>query len=156
MNQVIISGNIVGNTNNNQKLYTYYKGNENNKSVLNFLVSVKRPFGKKDENGYYPSDLWAVKAFGLQADFIDQYYNAGDAISLTGYLAVDKGGEREDGTKYPDRTYICLQSHEFVPVSYNKNNKEAGSGIPTSKNDNVVAPKAKAAPKKASNFKVPF
>ena len=41
-------------------------------------------------------------------------------------------------------------------VSYNKNNKEAGSGIPTSKNDNVVAPKAKAAPKKASNFKVPF
>ena len=53
MNQVIISGNIVGNTNNNQKLYTYYKGNENKKSVLNFLVSVKRPFGKKDENGYY-------------------------------------------------------------------------------------------------------
>lgn len=153
MNLVTLSGNIVGNTNTNSKLYTFYKGNETKKSVLNFLVSVKRPFGKKDDNGYYPSDLWAVKAFGPQADFIDQYYNAGDAISLTGYLAVDKGGEKEDGTKYPDRIYVCLQSHEFVPISYSKK-KEGGDEVPVAKT--AVAAKAKPAAKKPAAFKMPF
>lgn len=154
MNQVILTGNIVGNTDNNQKLYTYYKGSETKKSVLNFLVSVKRPFGKKDDNGYYPSDLWAVKAFGPQADFIDQYYNAGDAISLTGYLAVDKGGEKDDGTKYPDRIYVCLQSHEFVPVSHSKKNAD-GDTVPVAKTAAAQA-KAKTAAKKPAAFKMPF
>lgn len=126
MNQITISGNIVGNTQNNDKLYQYYPGNESKKSVLNFLVSCQRPFAKKDENGYYPSDLFNCKAFGATADFINKYFQSGDAMEITGYLSIDKGGMKEDGTKYPDRTYICVTNPGFAPTS---RNKREGSGV---------------------------
>ena len=45
MNKVELSGNIVGNTATNEKLYVYRQGTETKKSVVNFFLSV--PMRKK-------------------------------------------------------------------------------------------------------------
>ena len=95
MNKVILSGNIIGNTEKAPKMMTYFKGDENKKSVMNFFVSTLIPHAKKDDEGHYPSELHAVKAFGQNADFINQYFTGGSAITLEGYLKEEKGDAKE-------------------------------------------------------------
>ena len=140
MNQMILSGNLVGNTQNNDKLYQFYPAHDDKKAVLNFLISSQRPFAKKDENGYYPSDLYSCKAFGPTAEFINKYFQAGDAMEIIGYLAIDKGGMKEDGTKYPDRTYISVTNPGFVPAS--RNRKEGGASSTGATAQNIPVKKA--------------
>ena len=141
MNKVILSGNIIGNTDKAPKMITYFKGDENKKSVMNFFVSTLIPHAKKDDEGHYPSELHAVKAFGQNADFINQYFTGGSAITLEGYLKEEKGDSKDDGTKYPDRTYTIVESVEFPPAARGKA-KEGGA---VSSN---AAPAKKAAAKK--------
>jgi len=114
MNKIILTGYIVPNTANNSKLYNYYEGSDQKRSLVSMLLSVQRPHAKKDEKGYYPTDLFAAKAWGPNADFINKYFNPGDPITVEGYLAIDKGGEKEDGTRYPDRVYVNIESAEFA------------------------------------------
>ena len=94
MNKVELSGNIVGNTATNEKLYVYRQGTETKKSVVNFFLSVQRPYAKKDENGYYPSDLIPMTAFGNNADFINKYFGPGSAIIVEGRISIDPGQEK--------------------------------------------------------------
>jgi single-stranded DNA-binding protein len=129
MNIVIYKGRIIPNTANNTKLYNYYKGEGEKKSLLTMLVSVQKPYAKKDENGYYPSDLFPVKCFGPQADFINTYFKPGDEILLQGYNVVEKGGEKEDGGRYPDRTVMIIEKCEFC----GGNSKKEESSKPVSK-----------------------
>ena len=142
MNKVILSGNIIGNTDKAPKMITYFKGDENKKSVMNFFVSTLIPHAKKDDEGHYPSELHAVKAFGQNADFINQYFTGGSAITLEGYLKEEKGDSKDDGTKYPDRTYTIVESVEFPPAARGKA-KEGGAASSSN-----AAPAKKAAAKK--------
>ena len=142
MNKVILSGNIIGNTDKAPKMITYFKGDENKKSVMNFFVSTLIPHAKKDDEGHYPSELHAVKAFGQNADFINQYFTGGSAITLEGYLKEEKGDSKDDGTKYPDRTYTIVESVEFPPAARGKA-KEGGVA-----SSSTSAPAKKATAKK--------
>ena len=148
MNKVILSGNIIGNTDKAPKMMTYFKGDENKKSVMNFFVSTLIPHTKKDDEGHYPSELHAVKAFGQNADFINQYFTGGSAITLEGYLKEEKGDAKDDGTKYPDRTYTIVESVEFPPAA-------RGKAKESSVNPSASAPAKKAATKK-SGLAMPF
>ena len=149
MNKVILSGNIIGNTDKAPKMITYFKGDENKKSVMNFFVSTLIPHAKKDDEGYYPSELHAVKAFGQNADFINQYFTGGSAITLEGYLKEEKGDSKDDGTKYPDRTYTIVESVEFPPAARGKAKE---SGAISSSN----ATSTKKATAKKSGLAMPF
>lgn len=149
MNKVILSGNIIGNTEKAPKMMTYFKGDENKKSVMNFFVSTLIPHAKKDDEGHYPSELHAVKAFGQNADFINQYFTGGSAITLEGYLKEEKGDTKDDGTKYPDRTYTIVESVEFPPAARGK--AKEGGAVSSS----VTTPAKKATAKK-SGLAMPF
>ena len=149
MNKVILSGNIIGNTEKAPKMMTYFKGDENKKSVMNFFVSTLIPHAKKDDEGHYPSELHAVKAFGQNADFINQYFTGGSAITLEGYLKEEKGDAKDDGTKYPDRTYTIVESVEFPPAARGK--AKEGGAVSSS----VTTPAKKATAKK-SGLAMPF
>lgn len=140
MNQMIISGNLVGNTQTNDNLYKFYPAHDEKKAVLSFLISSQRPFAKKDENGYYPSDLFSCKAFGPTAEFINKYFQAGDAMEITGYLAIDKGGDRPEGGKYPDRVYISVTNPGFAPTSRNRKDGNASVNNTTAQNIPVKKP----------------
>lgn len=149
MNKVILSGNIISNTEKAPKMITYFKGDENKKSVMNFFVSTLIPHAKKDDEGHYPSELHAVKAFGQNADFINQYFTGGSAITLEGYLKEEKGDVKDDGTKYPDRTYTIVESVEFPPAARGKA-KESGTV-----SSSAATPAKKTAAKK-SGLAMPF
>lgn len=149
MNKVILSGNIIGNTDKAPKMITYFKGDENKKSVMNFFVSTLIPHAKKDDEGHYPSELHAVKAFSQNADFINQYFTGGSAITLEGYLKEEKGDAKDDGTKYPDRTYTIVESVEFPPAARGKAKE---SGAISSSN----ATSTKKATAKKSGLAMPF
>ena len=147
MNIVHLSGNIVGNTATNEKLYVYRQATDNKKSVVNFFLSVQRPYAKKDENGYYPSDLIPMTAFGSNADFINKYFIPGSAIIVEGRVAIDPGQEKEDGTRYPSRLYILVDNQEFPPQNRGKAKDENGM--------RQVKSTAKPVTPKASSF-MPF
>ena len=141
MNKVQLSGNIVGNTATNEKLYVYRQGTETKKSVVNFFLSVQRPFAKKDENGYYPSDLIPMTAFGNNADFINKYFGPGSAIIVEGRIAIDPGQDKEDGTHYPNRFFVLVENQEFAPQ--NRGKAKEDNGMPQVKSTaKPVAPKA--------------
>lgn len=152
MNKIIISGNIVGNSEKAPKMYTYYKGNDDKKSVVNFFVSVIIPHTKKEENGYYPSDLHPVKAFGQNADFINQFFTNGSAVSIEGYLKQERGSLKEDGTRYPDHTYIIVDSVEFPPM----HRGQAKEGNPSGTQAYASPAAARKTPTKKPALAMPF
>ena len=116
---------------------------------MNFFVSTLIPHAKKDDEGHYPSELHAVKAFGQNADFINQYFTGGSAITLEGYLKEEKGDTKDDGTKYPDRTYTIVESVEFPPAARGK--AKEGGAVSSS----VTTPAKKTTAKK-SGLAMPF
>ena len=75
MNQVIIDGRILPNTEKSPKNYAYYPAtgdpaNGGKNSFLHFLLSTRKEGAAKGEDGYYPTEIWSVKAFGSTADQI--------------------------------------------------------------------------------------
>lgn len=154
MNTVIIAGRILNNTDKAPNMYKYFEGNGEKKSVLIFHLSVTRDGAKKDENGYYPSDIFQCKIFGANADYVNKYYGPGNGIVVTGFLGVDQGGLKEDGTHYPSRTVIYVNRVEKVPVinyqEQNGNSSTVSATVPTPKTPTAF-PKA-AAPQRKPVF----
>lgn len=148
MNKVIIDGRILKNTEKAPHMYAYYPGDaaNNKKSVLSMVISSQKNYGKADENGYYPSSLFTVKAFGPKADFINKYFQPGSSILVEGTLEVEHGAEKEDGTRYPDRVVIYLDNQYFCARGANDGEKSASSGVavsssrPAAKKVNLSAP----------------
>ncbi len=133
MQSIILSGYIVGNTEKVKNNYMYFAGSEAEKkaSMLLLRLSVQRPFARKDENGYYPHDFIPMKAFGVTADFINKYFQPGDPITITGHFSTDRGGEKPDGTKYPDRLMVQVDTAEFCLGNGKKKEENASSAPAT-------------------------
>ena len=94
MNQVIIDGRIIPNTEKSAKNYMYYPAtgdpaNGGKQSFLHFLLSTRKEGAPKGADGYYPTEIWPVKAFGPTADQIHQYFGPGTSIMLFGVLGED-------------------------------------------------------------------
>ena len=81
-------------------------------SLCTFTISVQRPGGAKDENGYYKSDLIRCEAWRNTADFIPRYFYKGDMIRVNGSIQVepytDKNGNKTSFTKVViNNVYFC-------------------------------------------------
>lgn len=137
MQNIVFDGRILPNTTKNQNLFMYFPANEAEKksSFCVFRVSTRRPYAKKGDDGYYPTDIIPVKAFGATADMVHNYFKGNDPIIVTGHFSYDIGGEKPDGTKYPDRLTVLAEKVDFcLSSSGNKDN--------TTKTESVPAPRA--------------
>lgn len=108
-----------------------YKAGEGEKtSFMNYAISVKRDRKPADAQ-YYPEDLISIKAFGGTADFINNYFKAGDGIILQGRIQRDDDYEK-DGQTVKGQLYVLVEKAMFP------DGKASG-------NDGEAAPKAAAA-----------
>lgn len=139
LNKVIIDGYLVGNTESNENLFRYYPGNGEKKSVLRFLLSVVNPFAKPDDKGRRESSLLQFKAFGVTADFIAKNFKSREPMIVEGKIVVEKGGEKEDGGKYPDQTVIIVDSANHPIRGSVTGEKENTSATESSENKNEAA-----------------
>ena len=64
-------------------------------SVCSFTISVQRPNAKKDENGFYPSDLIRCIAWRTTGEFVAKYFRKGQNIGLNGSIQVNRYTDKE-------------------------------------------------------------
>lgn len=130
MQTIIFDGHIIPNTENSQNNYRYFPANGDKKSFISFKVSTRRPFAKKSDKGYYPTDIIPCKAFGATADFVNEYFKPKDPIIVSGSFSYEQGGTKDDGTTYPNRMVIMVNSAEFC-LGNGKNSEANNSGNAT-------------------------
>lgn len=106
MNVVFIDGRIVPNTEKSSKNYVYQAANGEKKSYLHFLVSTRKEGAPKGENGYYPTMLKAMKAFGETADQINKNFGPGNYILVQGSLSQDEDFVGNDGVTHRGMEYV--------------------------------------------------
>lgn len=142
MQTIIFDGHIIPNTNGKNN-FMYFEGKEGKSSFVVFAVSTRRPYAKKDENGYYPTDIIPCKAFGATADFIHNYFQGRDAINIMGHFSYDQGGTKPDGTTYPSRlSVIC--DNVYFPESSKRESAGNTQTVKTSNNTTNAAPANRA------------
>lgn len=153
MQNIVFDGRIIPNTAKNQNLFMYFPSNEAEKkaSFCVFRVSTRRPFAKKGDDGYYPTDIIPVKAFGSTADMVHNYFKGGDPIIVTGHFNYDIGGTKEDGSKYPDRLTIVAEKVDFC-----LNSKSNGEDSNSTSASQSKAPVSSARPAARRNPMSPF
>lgn len=111
MNQIIITGRIIPNTEKSSRNYAYYAAqgdpaNGGKQSFLHCLLSTQVEGAPKDEKtGYYPTFLIPMKAFGPTADQINQYFGENTNIEVFGVLAKDNSYVK-DGVEHEGGIYI--------------------------------------------------
>lgn len=89
-----------------------YKAGEGDKtSFLSWAVSVQRDRKPADAK-YYPEDLINIKAFGGTADFINNYFNKGDGIIISGRIQKDDDYEK-DGKQMKGGMYVLVEKASF-------------------------------------------
>ena len=114
MNQVIIDGRIIPNSEKNTKNYAYYPAtgdpaNGGKASFLHFLLSTRKEGAPKGEDGFYPTEIWSVKAFGPTADQIDKYFGPNTSILIFGTLGEDDPYTDANGMERRGNKHIKAQ-----------------------------------------------
>jgi len=85
----------------------FKEGEDGKQSVLDFSVAVQRG---KDKYGNQKDPYWAqIKAFGKQAEIINQYYKPGSEILITDSEPIQETRDKDDGTKAYYNYYIIRQ-----------------------------------------------
>jgi single-stranded DNA-binding protein len=109
-NVVVITG-YAPNPEKMGKAHIYKAGEGDKKSFLRSKLSVRRAY--KDRDGEYKYDYLPFTAFGSNADFINNYVNGGDIITLHGELQIsdnyEKDGETVYGTPFVLVDGVCIQ-----------------------------------------------
>ena len=141
MNKVYMDGYILPNSEKNPKMFQYIAGHDDKRSMLTFRISTIRPYAKKDDRGYYPTDIFTLRTWGATADFIERNFKPGDPIMIQGYNSVDAGGEREDGTRYPAFYYIRVEEAYF-PLA----KRGSGNGNGNGNGNSTPAPSTSESP----------
>ena len=111
-------------------------------SVCSFVISVQRPNAKKDENGFYPSDLIRCVAWRTTGEFVQRYFVKGNMIGLSGAIQVNRYTDRDTGKK--------LSSFEVVYFVESRNSASRGMG--TSQGYTQPAPRATENRMSANSF----
>jgi single-stranded DNA-binding protein len=110
-NFIIMSGRIINNTEKSQHNYMFHPATEEKKAFLRMAISCIKPGSKKGDNGYYPTDLWTVKAFGATAEMINNLWGPNKTVCISGELTMsDEYTSPTDGTVYPPRPEIIANS----------------------------------------------
>ena len=81
--------------------------------VLRNTIAVKRDYKNKD--GDYESDFISIVAFGKTAEFIEKYFNKGDAIVVGGSIRTGSYTNKDGQKIYT--TDVSVDKADFVPGS---------------------------------------
>ena len=101
------------------------------KTYVQFAVSVFREGGKKQDNGFYESDIFNFTAFDKTADFIMKWFEKGSHITIQSTAKVNKFQTKE-GKKGQSIGFI-VSKVEFADTKGKNAEKEA-----TKKDDEFV------------------
>ena len=118
--------------------------NEDNedKAYLMFSVSVRRNYKPNGEQ-YYPEDLIFCKAFGKKALFINQYFEKGSNLVISGSLRKDDDYTK-DGEEKKGLLYVLINEVHFAGDSKSSNSSEEGSAKTSSTKKATTTKKAPA------------
>ena len=108
MQRYIATGNLVRNL---ELRYT-----KDNKPVIETVLAVRR--GYTDETDFITIQVW-----NKQAENLSKYCGKGSRILIEGEIRVTSYKNREDKTIY--KTYVLVNSIEFLDSKKNENNKES-------------------------------
>ena len=82
-----------------------YKKTPNGTSVVRFTLAVERQF--KDKDGNKITDFIPCQAWRQTADFMQQYINKGDMVSITGELHSEKYNDKQSGQQRIRYSVVC-------------------------------------------------
>ena len=108
MQKFIATGNLVRNL---ELRYT-----NDNKPVIETTLAVRRGF--TDETDFITIQVW-----NKQAENLAKYCGKGSRILIEGEIRVTSYKNKEDKTIY--KTYVLVNSIEFLDSKKNENNKES-------------------------------
>ena len=106
-------------------------------TILRNSVAVNRDFKNKD--GDYDADFIPFVAFGKTAEFIEKFFNKGDAIAIDGSIRTGSYTNKDGNKVYT--TEIAVEKASFVPGS-KKSSEESVEEEPKKKTSSKKAKKA--------------
>src|SRR5574344_3137164 len=107
MNELLINGRILRNTEKSNHNYVFNQGTADKKSFLRFLLSSNIEGAKKDEKtGYFPTEIYRVKAFGKTAEQINKNFGEGKYIIFKGNIAKEDAWTGTDGREFPESVVV--------------------------------------------------
>lgn len=131
MQTIVFDGYVLPNTEKSKNNFVFFEAKDNKVAFLSFKVSTRRPFAKKDDNGYYPTDIIPCKAFGPTAELINKYYSQGGGINIaSANFSIQEATEKSDGTVYPSHLVLIVREVSF-PVVSKKNEEGNSTSVPT-------------------------
>lgn len=131
--------------------HKYIKGDGNNKkSFYMGLLSVRRNYKGKDQE-YYQDDLISIKAFGPNADFLENHFPVGSELIVNGQLMKDDDYEDSNGNKRYGQLYVLINQVYFCGSSDNSNSTKNNST-----NNKKSASKSNNSPFGQKNSSSPF
>ena len=112
------------------KSVMYKEGEGDKKSFYRGKLSVKRAFKTKEGDNKY--DFIPFTAFGHNADFIHQYVNDGDVISIQGELQISENYEDKNGNTVYGTPFVLVDAVSVIS-SKSSEGKSEGSSKPATK-----------------------
>ena len=82
-----------------------YKKTLNGTSVVRFTLAIDRQF--KDKDGNKITDFIPCQAWRQTADYMQQYINKGDMVSITGELHSEKYNDKQSGQQRIRYSVVC-------------------------------------------------
>ena len=111
LNSVILQGRFPAS---DKFKFDYRKGEGDGKhSYFRGSLSVDRNYKAKDQK-YYDSDVFEIRAFGVTADLISQYFKPGDNILVRGELVQPEPYENKEGARVFPNVYVNVREFQFT------------------------------------------
>ena len=107
----------------------YYPGEQGGKKSF-MIAKIKVPRFGSDKEGKKVYDYHKFKAFGSNADFIHNYCENGEPVSLDGELQVEDNTLNDDGTvKYYGQPIVVIDVVEKCLRKYEENGTSSGQPV---------------------------
>lgn len=148
MNELLINGRILRNTEKSNHNYVFNQGTADKKSFLRFLLSSNIEGAKKDEKtGYFPTEIYRVKAFGKTAEQINKNFGEGKYIIFKGNIAKEDAWTGTDGREFPESVVVIASK-----IIYGGDRATGDNTVTVSGASKTAAPKAATAGKIVAPF----
>lgn len=109
----------------------FYQGDQNKKSSLMFSLAVKKDY--QVQQGQPDCDWLNFKAFGKQAELLNQYVGKGAQVGITAKAVEEKWKDQQTGA---DRTAIKFFVTGITFISNNNSNNSNNGGNSGNNNNN--------------------